>query len=43
MPLVVHRVEISLAMRLAFSDGSLDRCLCGRVSPLAWRALAAGV
>jgi predicted oxidoreductase len=43
MPLVVHQVEISLARLDAFTDGTLDQCLVGRITPMAWSPLAAGL
>jgi predicted oxidoreductase len=43
MPLVVHQVEISLAMRAAFTDGTLDQCLIEKITPMAWSPLAAGL
>lgn len=43
MPLVAHQVEISLAMRDAFTDGTLDQCLIERITPMAWSPLAAGL
>jgi predicted oxidoreductase len=43
MPLVVHQVEISLAMRQAFTDGTLDQCLIEHITPMAWSPLAAGL
>jgi predicted oxidoreductase len=42
LPLVVNQVEISLACLAAFNDGTLDHCLTGRVTPLAWSPLAGG-
>ncbi|HVM49152.1 MAG TPA: aldo/keto reductase [Candidatus Acidoferrum sp.] len=43
MPLVAHQVEISLAKLDAFTDGTLDQCLIGRITPMAWSPLAAGL
>ena len=43
MPLVVHQIEISLAMLDAFTDGTLDQCLIERITPMAWSPLAAGL
>jgi predicted oxidoreductase len=43
MPLVVHQVEISLAKRDAFTDGTLDQCLAEKMTPMAWSPLAAGL
>ena len=43
MPLVVHQVEISLANRAAFADGTLDQCLIEKITPMAWSPLAAGL
>lgn len=42
-PLVVNQVEISLAKLDAFTDGTLDQCLWGRISPMAWSPLAGGL
>src|SRR5260370_29577660 len=42
MPLVVNQVEISLAQRASFEDGTLDQCLAEHVTPLAWSPLAGG-
>ena len=43
MPIIVHQVEISLARLDAFSDGTLDQCLIGKITPMAWSPLAAGL
>jgi len=43
MPLIVHQVEISLAMRDCLTDGTLDQCLIEHVTPMAWSPLAAGL
>lgn len=43
MPLVAHQVEISLAKLDALSDGTLDQCLAGQITPMAWSPLAAGL
>ncbi|HWX19639.1 MAG TPA: aldo/keto reductase [Candidatus Binatia bacterium] len=43
MPLVVHQIELSLAMRAAFTDGTLDQCLIEKITPMAWSPLAAGL
>lgn len=43
MPLVVHQVEISLARLDALVDGTLDQCLAGRMTPMAWSPLAGGL
>ena len=43
MPLVVNQVEISLAHPGALEDGTLDQCLNGDITPLAWSPLARGV
>lgn len=43
MPLVVNQVEISLANRAAFDDGTLDQCLAEKITPLAWSPLAGGL
>src|SRR5260370_11798705 len=42
MPLVVNQVEISLAQRASFEDGTLDQCLAEHVTPMAWSPLAGG-
>lgn len=42
-PLVVNQVEISLAARGCFEDGSLDQCLAEKITPLAWSPLAGGL
>jgi predicted oxidoreductase len=43
MPLIVHQVEISLAQLDAFGDGTLDQCLSGKITPMAWSPLAGGL
>jgi predicted oxidoreductase len=43
MPLVVNQVEISLARLDCFSDGTLDQCLAGKITPLAWSPLGGGL
>ena len=43
MPLIVHQVEISLANRACFDDGTLDQCLAEKITPLAWSPLAGGL
>lgn len=43
MPLIVNQVEISLANRSCFEDGTLDQCLSERITPLAWSPLAGGL
>jgi predicted oxidoreductase len=43
MPLVVNQVEISLANRTCFEDGTLDQCLAEKITPLAWSPLAGGL
>ena len=43
MPLVVHQVEISLAKRECFTDGTLDQCMIEKLTPLAWSPLARGL
>lgn len=43
MPLIVHQVEISLAMMDTFTDGTLDQCLAKRITPMAWSPLAGGL
>lgn len=40
--LQVNQVEISLANRTCFEDGTLDQCLAEHITPLAWSPLAAG-
>jgi len=42
MPLVVNQVELSLANRSCFEDGTLDQCLANHITPLAWSPLAGG-
>lgn len=42
-PLVVNQVEISLAQRAAFDDGTLDQCLEKQITPMAWSPLGAGL
>lgn len=42
-PLVVNQVEISLAQRAAFEDGTLDQCLEKGITPMAWSPLGAGL
>jgi predicted oxidoreductase len=43
MPLIVHQVEISLAKRHPFTDGTLDQCLTEKITPMAWSPLAGGL
>ena len=43
MPLIVNQVEISLANRTSFEDGTLDQCLSEKITPLAWSPLAGGL
>lgn len=43
MRLVVNQVEISLANRLCFEDGTLDQCLAEKITPMAWSPLAGGL
>lgn len=42
MPLIVNQMEISLANLSAFNDGTLERCLAEKISPMAWSPLAGG-
>lgn len=42
-PLVVNQVEISLAQRAAFEDGTLDQCLEKNLTPMAWSPLGGGL
>ena len=42
MRLLVNQVEISLANRAPFDDGTLDQCLAGKITPMAWSPLAGG-
>lgn len=42
-PLIVNQVEISLAQRAAFDDGTLDQCLEKSITPMAWSPLGAGL
>jgi predicted oxidoreductase len=41
--LIINQVEISLANRTAFEDGTLDQCLAEQITPLAWSPLAGGL
>lgn len=41
-PLVANQIEISLAQRAAFEDGTLDQCLAGNIVPMAWSPLGGG-
>jgi len=41
--LIVNQVEISLAQRAAFEDGTLDQCLERKMTPMAWSPLGAGL
>jgi predicted oxidoreductase len=43
MPLIVNQVEISLANRTCFEDGTLDQCVSEKIIPLAWSPLAGGL
>jgi len=43
MPLIVNQVEISLAKLDCFTDGTLDQCLTGQITPLAWSPLGGGL
>jgi len=43
MPIESIQLEISLASRAPFADGSLDDCQAKRRSPLAWSPLAGGL
>lgn len=43
MKLRVNQVEISLARRDAFTDGTLDQCIADGITPLAWSPLAGGL
>jgi len=43
MPLIVNQIEISLANRASFEDGTLDQCLSEKITPLAWSPLAGGL
>jgi predicted oxidoreductase len=36
-------VEISLAQRAAFEDGTLDQCMEKKITPMAWSPLGAGL
>lgn len=42
-PLVVNQIEISLAQRGAFEDGTLDQCLQKNITPMAWSPLGGGL
>ncbi len=41
-PLAVHQIEISLAHLDRLEDGSLDQCMAGHITPMAWSPLAGG-
>jgi len=43
LPLLVNQVEISLAQRAAFEDGTLDQCLERNLTPMAWSPIGAGL
>jgi predicted oxidoreductase len=43
MRLQVHQLEASLIQRSSFTDGTLDQCLAGKMTPLAWSPLAGGL
>jgi predicted oxidoreductase len=43
LPLVVNQIEFSLAYWGALDDGTLDQCLLGQVTPMAWSPLGRGV
>src|ERR1043165_675289 len=43
MRLEVNHIEISLLHRTPFEDGTLDQCLAGQISQLAWSPLAGGL
>lgn len=43
MPMIVNQVEISLAQRDCFDDGTLEQCLAHKITPLAWSPLAGGL
>ena len=40
--LCVHQVELSLARLQGFEDGTLEQCLAGQMTPLAWSPLGGG-
>jgi len=42
-PLIVNQIEISLAQRAAFENGTLDQCLEKNLIPMAWSPLGAGL
>jgi predicted oxidoreductase len=42
MRLLVNQVEISLAKRTSFDDGTLEQCLIDKITPMAWSPLAGG-
>jgi predicted oxidoreductase len=42
MRLIVNQVEISLANLACLEDGTLDHCLAGPITPMAWSPLAGG-
>ncbi len=39
----MNQVEISLAQRAAFEDGTLDQCLEKNITPMAWSPLGGGL
>lgn len=41
-PLVANQIEVSLAQRTAFEDGTLDQCLSENILPMAWSPLGGG-
>lgn len=43
VPLMANQIEVSLLQQSAIEDGSLDQCLTGRMTPLAWSPLAGGL
>jgi predicted oxidoreductase len=43
MRLMVNQIEISLAQRSSFDDGTLDQCQAEKITPLAWSPLAGGL
>jgi predicted oxidoreductase len=43
MPLITNQVEISLAASACLDDGTLDQCLAGGITPMAWSPLAKGI
>lgn len=41
-PLITNQLELSLLHRPSFTDGTLDKCLEHKITPMAWSPLAGG-